>query len=161
MRSRGCDNRSNALSRVYLAYTKLGKLSPRWCHLHFLNNKSLQRAHQIRQYLLSHLSHFKLPTKTSTNDTIAIRKAIVSGYFPHAAILQMDGSYKLIRGGETVWAHPNSVLFKRTPKCVVFHEIVESTKKFMKEVMAVEEEWLSELAPHFYEFKRAEPSAPR
>ncbi|KAF9984591.1 hypothetical protein BGZ75_003855 [Mortierella antarctica] len=56
----------------------------------------------------------------------------------------------------TLWMHPTSILFKQTPKWVIFHEVVETAqgKAYMREVTAIEAEWLEQLAPHFYTMKR-------
>ena len=44
--------------------------------------------------------------------------------------------------------HPSSVMFTRQPSTgwVIFHEVVETTKSFMRDLTVVEEEWLVELA---------------
>jgi len=42
--------------------------------------------------------------------------------------------------------HPNSVLFRRTPSWVVFTEVVETTKAFIRDVTVIEPQWLTELA---------------
>jgi ATP-dependent RNA helicase DDX35 len=49
--------------------------------------------------------------------------------------------------------HPNSVLFRRAPQYVIYHEVVETTKPFMRDVTVIEARWLTDLAPHFYELK--------
>ena len=37
---------------------------------------------------------------------------------------------------------------------MIYHEIVQTSKgDYMRDVIAVEAEWLAEIAPHFYEFK--------
>jgi len=47
------------------------------------------------------------------------------------------------------------VLFTRKPttKYVIYHEVVETTKRFMREITSVELEWLVEEAGHYYSFK--------
>lgn len=44
--------------------------------------------------------------------------------------------------------HPSSVLFTRKPSTgwVIFHEVVQTTKNFMRDLTVVEKEWLGELA---------------
>ena len=37
---------------------------------------------------------------------------------------------------------------------MVYHEVVETTKRFMRDVTAVKQDWLVELAPHYYSFKQ-------
>ena len=45
------------------------------------------------------------------------------------------------------------VLFKCAPEWVVYHEVVFTTKYFMREVTLIDPAWLTELAPHFYQSK--------
>jgi hypothetical protein len=45
-------------------------------------------------------------------------------------------------------------LFKTPPEWVVFHEVIVTTKEFMREVTAIKAMWLTEIAPHFYESKK-------
>ena len=60
-------------------------------------------------------------------------QALAKGF--QAAELAGDGShYRTLRDKEIVYVHPSSVLFeqRRKPKCVVFSEIVQTTKKYMR-----------------------------
>jgi pre-mRNA-splicing factor ATP-dependent RNA helicase DHX16 len=41
-------------------------------------------------------------------------------------------------------------MFKQTPKIVVFHETVLTTKEYMRSIIEVKPEWLHEVAPDFY-----------
>jgi ATP-dependent RNA helicase DDX35 len=99
-----------------------------------------------------------------------ILRAIASGFFSQAALAQPDGSYRTIRelsaslssrnsgnsaAGTALVIHPDSVLFKRVPDCVIFGQVVETTKPFMTQVSVIDAEWLTEVAPHFYEYKSA------
>ncbi|KAL6289285.1 hypothetical protein ACE6H2_006795 [Prunus campanulata] len=47
-------------------------------------------------------------------------------------------------------------LFQRQPDWVIYHELVMTTKEYMREVMVVDPKWLVELAPRF--FKVADPT---
>lgn len=46
-----------------------------------------------------------------------------------------------------MFIHPESVLFKELPDFVVFQEIIETKKMYMKGVTAIEPEWLVKFAP--------------
>ncbi|KAL7753895.1 hypothetical protein RI367_000827 [Sorochytrium milnesiophthora] len=156
---------------VYLAFMQ-SKQSSQWCAKRYLNFKSLSRAFAIRRQLAKYLQRYDIATGSTAldqnaqdegdsdddgkPDTTAIRKCIVSGFFAHAALAQPDGSYRTVRDGTQLWMHPSSCLFKRAPKCVVFHEVVETNRPFMRDVTAIEQDWLTELAPHFYERKSIE-----
>jgi ATP-dependent RNA helicase DDX35 len=62
--------------------------------------------------------------------------------------MQPDGTYRSAREGAILNVHPSSVMFTRQPSTgwVIFHEVVETTKSFMRDLTVVEEEWLVELA---------------
>ena len=55
-----------------------------------------------------------------------------------------------------VYVHPSSSLHQRQPEWVVYHELVLTTKEYMREVTLIEPRWLVELAPRF--FKTADPN---
>ncbi|KAI8922517.1 P-loop containing nucleoside triphosphate hydrolase protein [Powellomyces hirtus] len=139
---------------VFNAFMKANR-SARWCYNHFLNHKSLQRVINIRNQLRRYLTRFQMPILSCEGDINALRKCIVSGYFSHAARLKPDGTYATVLHNQVLHIHPNSVLFRRAPSWVVFHEVVETTKPFMRDLTVIEPEWLTELAPHFYEQKAA------
>ena len=46
------------------------------------------------------------------------------------------------------------MLFKYPPPWVIFYEVIRTTKEYMRDVTAVEPEWLGQLAPHFYDYKK-------
>jgi ATP-dependent RNA helicase DHX8/PRP22 len=58
-----------------------------------------------------------------------------------------------------VWIHPSSTLVGCKPECIVFNELVRTTKQYAREVSAIEPRWLPELAPAFFAAK-ASASAP-
>ena len=82
---------------VYTAFTTRGQKSARWCHDHFLNFRALSRAFSIRSQLLKFLKRFNIPLESCGNDTVKIRKCLVSGYFANAAKMMPDGSFRTIR----------------------------------------------------------------
>ena len=41
-------------------------------------------------------------------------------------------------------------MFKELPKWVIYHELVFTTKEYMREIIEVKPEWLMEVAPHYY-----------
>lgn len=134
----------------------VGKKSAKWCHTHRLNFKALSRALSIRTQLKKYLQRFEIPIISCGEDGDKIRRCLCSGYFRNAAKLNpADGTYRSIREGAILHAHPSSVLFTRVPSTgfVIFHEVIETTKRFMREITVIEQDWLPELAPHYYSFK--------
>ncbi|KAG2231385.1 hypothetical protein INT48_004420 [Thamnidium elegans] len=158
---------SLTLINVYNAFINKGNKSGKWCHDRFLNFKALSRAMTIRLQLMKYLKRFEIPLVSATakypktaegrlEASRDVRKCIASGYFSQAAIAEPDGNgrFRTIRDNVLLNIHPNSVLFNRNPKCVVFHEVVETTQAYMRDLTVIEPEWLAELAPHFYEYKK-------
>jgi ATP-dependent RNA helicase DHX8/PRP22 len=55
-----------------------------------------------------------------------------------------------------VYIHPSSTLFQSAPDWVLYHELVLTTKEYMRNVLVVDPKWLTELAPRFY--KASDPT---
>lgn len=126
---------------------------PRFCSENFLQVRSLNRARDVRDQLLKLCDRVELPESScGIADHVAIRKAITAGFFPNAARLNRDGlSYRtLSNSGMTVFIHPSSSLIENRPKWVVFAELVETTKPYIRSVLPIEAEWLVEVAPHMH-----------
>lgn len=53
--------------------------------------------------------------------------------------------------------HPSSALFGSgtTPDYIVYHELVMTTKEYMRVVTAVDPEWLAELGPMFFSINQS------
>ncbi len=132
----------------------------RWCSRHGLCQKALERAAAIAGLLeRTAKRHFAPPLQEGhcRGDKIsAITRAIVAGFFANAATLQPDGSYRSIRYGESLLlhVHPSSVLFKRRAPCVLYYQVMETTRMYMREVTAIDVALLPQLAPKFYTARR-------
>ncbi len=58
--------------------------------------------------------------------------------------------YKTVVEQTPVFIHPSSALFQRQPDWVIYHELVLTSKEYMREVCAIDPKWLVELAPRFF-----------
>ncbi|KAK1156158.1 putative ATP-dependent RNA helicase DHX35 [Acipenser oxyrinchus oxyrinchus] len=135
---------------VYEAFVK-NRRSSQWCQEHFLNYKGLQRAAAVREQLWRLLSKFRVPKKSSEGDPEVILRCIVSGFFANAARLHHSGAYRTLRDDHELHIHPTSVLYaEKPPKWVVYNEVMQTSRYFLRDVSAIESSWLVELAPHFY-----------
>jgi len=47
-------------------------------------------------------------------------------------------------------------LFEEQPKWVIYHELVQTSKEYMRQVIEIESKWLVEVAPHYYKEKDIE-----
>ncbi len=131
------------LLNVYNAFvsSRVGKQSSRWCASHRLNFKALSRAVSIRGQLLKYMKRFQLPLISCEGDHQRLRKCLVTGFFRNAAKLQPDGTYRSAREQAILHVHPSSVMFNRVPstKWVIFHEVIETTKRFMRDLTVIDE----------------------
>ncbi|CAM6115361.1 unnamed protein product [Calypogeia fissa] len=133
------------------------KRPPQWCHQNFINYQAMKKVSDVRNQLSRLSRQIGVKLQSSGGEIQSILKAVTSGCFPHAAVLQPSGDrYKLLRGGEDLYIHPSSVLFRVYPQWIVFQSAMITDKLYMREVAAIEQDWLSEVAPHFFK-KRDRP----
>ncbi|MBA0778914.1 hypothetical protein Gotri_003203, partial [Gossypium trilobum] len=99
---------------------------------------------------------YKLDVVSAGKNFTKIRKAITAGFFFHAARKDPQEGYRTLVENQPVYIHPSSALFQRQPDWVIYHELVMTTKEYMREVTVVDPKWLVELAPRF--FKVADPT---
>ena len=138
--------------------------SIQWCFENFIQHRSMKRARDVRDQLAGLMERVEIALESSGGDSVKIRKAITSGFFYNTARLAgKTGTYKTMKHQQTVHVHPNSCLFEQeTPvKCVLYHELVFTSKEFMRNVSVVETSWLLEVAPHYYQAKDLEDASSR
>ncbi|KAJ1624520.1 pre-mRNA-splicing factor ATP-dependent RNA helicase PRP16 [Pavlovales sp. CCMP2436] len=148
------------LANVLRAYGKANE-SGRWATRRGLDARVLQRAAQVRTQLRRFLVRFGLRVESCGRDTDKLRRAVVRGFFPHAAQRQVGGQYRAARGGRLLAIHPRSVLFGAPPEWLIYHEVqaLGGGEEAMLDVCKIEPEWLTELAPQFYEVQRVDKRA--
>merc|ERR1711924_420506 len=134
---------------VYEAW-KRNAFSPPWCFENFLQSRSLKRAQDVRKQLLTIMDRYRLDMVSCGTDTNRVRRALCAGFFTHAAHKDPQEGYKTLVEQQPVYIHPSSAVFQRQPDWVIYHELVLTTKEYMREVTAIDPKWLTELAPRFY-----------
>jgi ATP-dependent RNA helicase DHX8/PRP22 len=68
-------------------------------------------------------------------------------------LLLLSAAARVIATGQIVHLHPSSVLRGKAPECVVFSELVRTTRQYAREVTRIQARWLLELAPAFFAAK--------
>lgn len=127
--------------------------SVQWCYENFVQARSMRTARDVRDQLVGLMERVEVDMCSNVSDHDAIRKAITSGFFYHTANLQKEGSYKTVKSRQTVHIHPSSGLKEVHPRWVVYHELVMTSKEYMRNVSEIKPEWLIEIAPHYYNRK--------
>ncbi|XP_068610666.1 ATP-dependent RNA helicase DHX8-like [Brachionichthys hirsutus] len=137
------------LLAVYNSW-KNNKFSNPWCFENFIQARSLKRAQDIRKQMLSIMDRHKLDVVSCGKATMRVQKAICSGFFRNAAKKHPHDGYRTLIDQQVVYLHPSSTLFNRQPEWLVYHELVLTTKEYMREVTTIDPRWLVEFAPAFY-----------
>ncbi|XP_068106514.1 pre-mRNA-splicing factor ATP-dependent RNA helicase DHX16 [Hyperolius riggenbachi] len=144
------------LLNVYNQWLETGH-SLQWCYENFIQARSLRRARDVREQLEGLMARIEIEL-TSCEDNIPIRKAITAGYFYHTARLSRSG-YKTVKQQQAVYVHPNSSLHEEQPRWVLYHELVFTTKEYMRQIIEIDSPWLLEVAPHYYKSRELEDAS--
>uniref|UniRef100_A0A1A7Y7C5 Pre-mRNA-splicing factor ATP-dependent RNA helicase DHX16 n=1 Tax=Iconisemion striatum TaxID=60296 RepID=A0A1A7Y7C5_9TELE len=145
------------LLNVYTQWVESG-YSTQWCYENFIQFRSMRRARDVRDQLEGLMDRIEVEMVSCEGENIPIRKSVTAGYFYHTARLS-KGGYKTVKHQQTVYVHPNSSLFEEQPRWLIYHELVFTTKEFMRQVIEIESGWLLEVAPHYYKSKELEDSS--
>nr|XP_004611192.1 unnamed protein product [Sorex araneus] len=152
--------------------------SPQFCEAHGLRYKAMLEIRRLRGQLTTAVNTvcpeaglFVDPRMQppSESQVTFLRQIVVAGMGDHLArrvqseeLLDASwkNAYKTPLLDDPVFIHPSSVLFRELPEFVVYQEIVETTKMYMKGVSAVEPQWVPQLLPSYCQFDppREDPS---
>jgi hypothetical protein len=138
-----------------------------WCTQNFINGRALTRAHDVRSQLSDLCSRLGMDIHSScSSEMTTFYRCICAGLFlqvasrlPNSSQLQVKknsryngaetipsrGHYKTKIGGTIVSVHPSSTLFGRNPapKCVVYTDLVHTTRMYIRGTTQIREEWLN------------------
>ncbi|KAN0064421.1 hypothetical protein ACQY0O_002794 [Thecaphora frezii] len=151
------------LLNIWNGYVEAG-YSQAWCVENFLQPKVLARVRDVRDQLAALCERVEIVPRSVMEDggregkggvgaTESIQLSILSGYFINTARLAKGGeTYRPIKGNAAVHLHPSSALVKMVPppRTVCFFELVETSRCFMRQVMGVKNEWLLQVARHYF-----------
>eukprot|EP00111_Clytia_hemisphaerica_P022039 TCONS_00064784-protein len=123
-----------------------------WCRENFIDGKTMKTVRQIRNQLKELCHKLEIPLTSSKQDQYkSLRKSLCSGLFFNSAERQSDGTYVTLMQKTIVHIHPSSVLFREKPSFVVFNELVETSKRYMRGLCVVDPLWLIEACPSRFE----------
>lgn len=94
-----------------------------------------------------------MPMVSSRGDGESVRRCLAHSLFMSTAELQPDGTYVTTDSRQPVAIHPSSVLFHCRPACVVYTELLHTSRCYMRDVCVVDAEWLHEAAPDYFRRK--------
>ncbi|XP_018408883.1 PREDICTED: putative ATP-dependent RNA helicase DHX33 [Nanorana parkeri] len=140
------------LLNIYRAFKNLGK-NKDWCRENFINGRNMMMVSEVRAQLRDICIKMSMPLESSRTDTRNIRQCIAHGLFMNAAELQLDGTYTTVETHQPVAIHPSSVLFHCKPACVIYNELLHTSKCYMRDLCVVDADWLFEAAPEYFRRK--------
>lgn len=147
-----------------------------WCTRNYINGRALSRAFDVRNQLAD-ICHRDVNknglgmdvTQSCGPEMTMFLKCVCAGLFLQVAsrikatvevdargrsgmLGQSRGRYRTKIGSQEVSIHPTSTMFGRNPapKCVVYTELLSTKKTYIRGITQVREEWLVEVAPHFF-----------
>lgn len=130
------------------------RFSNPWCYENFVQSRALRRAQDVRKQLITIMDRYKLDIVSAGKDYNRIRKAICAGYFRHACKKDPQEGYRTLTDHQQVYMHPSSAIYNRNPEWVIYHEMVLTTKEYIRDCTTIEPQWLVDLAPNL--FKKAD-----
>lgn len=136
---------------VYNAW-KNHNFSSTWCFENFIQHRSLKRAQDIRKQMLGIMDRHKLDVISCGKNSAKVQKAICSGFFRNVAKRDPQDGYRTLVDNQVVYVHPSSAIYQHQPEWLVYHELVFTTKEYMREVCTIDPKWLVEFAPSFFKF---------
>lgn len=135
--------------------------STQWCFENFIQHRSMRRARDVREQLVGLVERVEIDMVSNKEDLVAIGKAVTAGFFYNTSRLSKTGGYKTVKHNQTVLIHPNSSMFEELPRWLIYHELVFTTKEYVRQVIQIENSWLLEVAPHYYKAKDLEDTTTR
>lgn len=132
------------LMRIYEEWRK--NKSKKWCKSYGISIASIKQAKMIRKQLKVYLRKYKPVWKR--NEAEVVLRCLAKGLSGNSAYLHTDGvHYKSYSSKDFVYIHPTSVLFstKHKPACIIFSEIITTTKKYVRTVSEANQSFLESL----------------
>ncbi|KAL9127790.1 MAG: hypothetical protein Q9217_003396 [Psora testacea] len=137
------------LLNVYKGWKTSGFSNP-WCFENFIQARSMRRAQDVRQQLVSIMERYKHQIVSCGRNTVKVRQALCSGFFRNSARKDPQEGYKTLVEGTPVYMHPSSAMFGKPAEHVIFHTLVLTTKEYMHCTTGIEAKWLVDAAPTFF-----------
>ncbi|KAI3389522.1 hypothetical protein SNEBB_005771 [Seison nebaliae] len=131
---------------------KNNKFSTIWCYENFIQLRSMKRAQDIRKQMLGIMDRHKLEVSSCGRKTNRIQQAICSGFFRSSCKRDPQEGYRTMVDSQTVYIHPSSSLYQRQPEWLIYHELVLTSKEYMRNICAIDPKWLIQFAPKFFRF---------
>ncbi|KAK1937208.1 putative pre-mRNA splicing factor RNA helicase [Babesia divergens] len=125
-----------------------------FCEDVFLNPKGIESAVRVFEQLAKLVEkHLKVPCALKSSgkpNTQAVLKCLCSGFFLQTAFSNGKNEFLTIKDCQTVYTHPSSVL-KTYTDIVIYHQIVHTSRTYIRTLSGVDIMWLLEVAKEYFD----------
>ncbi|CAH1397378.1 unnamed protein product [Nezara viridula] len=132
------------LLKIFRAYNSINTKHA-WCYENFFNSRNLDYAKKVRKQLSDLCRRCDIQIKSCNQDFDKVRKCLISGFFMNMAELQRDKKYLTVGSKQLVHIHPTSVLSGSLPQVVLFTELVQTSKCYMRYLTPIDSLWADEI----------------
>lgn len=136
------------LLKVFKAFKRTSLFSrsnvKQWCNENFINVKNLRLAQSVRKQLVELCKGMNMKLTSCGHDTSVIRRALTYGLFNNVATM-WNGKYRNKYSNE-IHIHPSSCLFKLKPECILYMELVDTSKCYMRNCTLIDMNWIREIS---------------
>lgn len=136
------------LLRVFKAFKKTCALNKAglklWCAEHFINIKNLRLARLIRKQLSDLCIGLGMKQSSCGQETSLVRRALTYGLFNNVATM-WNGKYRN-KSMIDIYIHPSSCLFRSKPECILYFELLETNKCYMRNCTLIDMCWVNEIS---------------
>ncbi|KAF9523914.1 ATP-dependent RNA helicase Prh1 [Crepidotus variabilis] len=120
-----------------------------WCRKHFLNERSLIEACDIRKQLVEVCRRVGMDASAAVKENgkereeDAVLRSIGHGLAGNSAFLQPDGSYKQVIGQTIVKIHPGSALSEKKVAAIIYDDLMYTNQIYARGVSAISKSFFS------------------
>ncbi len=136
----------------HLSQNKLRK----WCREHFISWLRMREWADIHRQLHEQITGMGMHCNTTKADYRAIHCALLSGLLGNVAFQAEPGEYQGARNLRFT-LFPGSALVKKKPGWVVAAELVETGRRYLRTVAAIDPAWVEPLAKPLLKFQYSDP----
>ncbi|KAF8158511.1 P-loop containing nucleoside triphosphate hydrolase protein [Crassisporium funariophilum] len=109
-----------------------------WCRKHFLNERTLLEARDIREQLVVTCSRVGIdPTTSAKESEDPVIRSMGHGLAGNSAFIQPDGSYKQTMGQSIVKIHPGSTLCDKKVPAIIYDDLMYTNQVYARGVSSI------------------------
>ncbi|KAL1513446.1 hypothetical protein ABEB36_002857 [Hypothenemus hampei] len=139
------------LLNIYMAFENIGKDNVKnWCQEHFINMRNILYVREVKNQLKEICKKCDIPASSCGGDIDQLRKCLLAGLYMNVAELHKDRQYITLDKRQLTQIHPSSVVHGQLPHYVIFTEVVQTTKCYLRDLTTLEGDWLNEIAPDYF-----------